>query len=309
MNNILHRIILSIKTTKQRGSNYMSMLETIVQAVIQGLTEFLPVSSSGHLSLYQHFTGNSGEGALMFSAVLHLGTLVAVFVAFRKLIIDLIFEFFRMCKDLVNKKFIWEEMNPERRMIIMIIISTLMLIPFMFFKSWFEGISEDTSIMAEGICFLYTAAILFLSDKCTKGKKTKGDITAKDAATVGFFQGVALLPGVSRSGSTISSGLFCGFDRSTAVAYSFVLGIPAILGGCLLEIVDAVKANEAAVGFGNCAVGFIVAAVVGIGAIKMVDWLVKSDKFKVFSIYTGALGVIVIFIAVLELVRGTTFSF
>ena len=245
----------------------------------------------------------------MFSAVLHLGTLVAVFVAFRKLIIDLIFEFFRMCKDLVNKKFIWEEMNPERRMIIMIIISTLMLIPFMFFKSWFEGISEDTSIMAEGICFLYTAAILFLSDKCTKGKKTKGDITAKDAATVGFFQGVALLPGVSRSGSTISSGLFCGFDRSTAVAYSFVLGIPAILGGCLLEIIDAVKANEAAVGFGNCAVGFIVAAIVGIGAIKMVDWLVKSDKFKVFSIYTGALGVIVIFIAVLELVRGTTFSF
>lgn len=284
------------------------MLETIVQAVIQGLTEFLPVSSSGHLSLYQHFTGNSGEGALMFSAVLHLGTLVAVFVAFRKLIIDLIFEFFRLCKDLFTKKFIWEEMNPERRMIIMIIISTFMLVPFMLFKSWFEGIAEDSSILAEGICFLYTAAILFLSDKCIKGKKTKGDITVKDAATVGFFQGVALLPGVSRSGSTISSGLFCGFDRSTAVAYSFVLGIPAILGGCLLEIIDAVKAHEASVGIGNCAVGLIVAAVVGICAIKMVDWLVKSDKFKIFSIYTGALGIIVIFIGILELVRGTTFT-
>ena len=286
----------------------MSMLETIVQAVIQGLTEFLPVSSSGHLSLYQHFTGNSGEGALMFSAVLHLGTLVAVFVAFRKLIIDLIFEFFRLCKDLFTKKFIWEEMNPERRMIIMIVISTFMLVPFMLFKSWFEGIAEDSSILAEGICFLYTAAILFLSDKCIKGKKTKGDITAKDAATVGFFQGIALLPGVSRSGSTISSGLFCGFDRSTAVAYSFVLGIPAILGGCLLEIIDAVKEHEASVGIGNCAVGFIVAAVVGICAIKMVDWLVKSDKFKIFSIYTGALGIIVIFIGILELVRGTTFT-
>ncbi|MBQ6675177.1 MAG: undecaprenyl-diphosphate phosphatase [Ruminococcus sp.] len=286
----------------------MSMLETIIQAVIQGLTEFLPVSSSGHLSLYQHFTGNSGEGALMFSAVLHLGTLVAVFVAFRKLIIDLIFEFFRLCKDLFTKKFIWEEMNPERRMIIMIVISTFMLVPFMFFKSWFEGIAEDSSILAEGICFLYTAAILFLSDKCIKGKKTKGDITAKDAATVGFFQGIALLPGVSRSGSTISSGLFCGFDRSTAVAYSFVLGIPAILGGCLLEIIDAVKENEASVGIGNCAVGFIVAAIVGICAIKMVDWLVKSDKFKIFSIYTGALGIIVIFIGILELVRGTTFT-
>ena len=287
----------------------MSILETIIQAVIQGLTEFLPVSSSGHLSLYQHFTGNSGEGALMFSAVLHLGTLVAVFLAFRKLIIDLIFEFFRMCSDIVHKKFIWEEMNPERRMIIMIIVSTFMLIPFMFFKSWFEGIAQDTSIMAEGLCFLYTAAILFLSDKCTKGKKTKGDITVKDAATVGFFQGVALLPGVSRSGSTISSGLFCGFDRSTAVAYSFVLGIPAILGGCLLEIVDAVKQHETTVSLSSCAIGFVVAALVGICAIKMVEWLVKSDKFKIFSIYTGVLGVIVIFIAIIELVRGTAIQF
>lgn len=287
----------------------MSILETIVQAVIQGLTEFLPVSSSGHLSLYQHFTGNSGEGALMFSAVLHLGTLVAVFLAFRKLIIDLIFEFFRMCSDIVHKKFIWEKMNPERRMIVMIIISTFMLVPFMLFKGWFEGIAQDTSIMAEGICFLYTAAILFLSDKCTKGKKTKGDITAKDAATVGFFQGVALLPGVSRSGSTISSGLFCGFDRSTAVAYSFVLGIPAILGGCLLEIVDAVKEHETSVSLSSCAIGLIVAALVGICAIKMVEWLVKSDKFKVFSIYTGVLGVIVIFIAIIELVKGTTIQF
>ena len=287
----------------------MSMLETIVQAVIQGLTEFLPVSSSGHLSLYQHFTGNSGEGALMFSAVLHLGTLVAVFLAFRKLIIDLIKEFFVMCSDIVHKKFIWEEMNPERRMIIMIIISTFMLVPFMFFKGWFEGIAQDTSIMAEGFCFLYTAAILFLSDKCTKGKKTKGDITVKDAATVGFFQGVALLPGVSRSGSTISSGLFCGFDRPTAVAYSFVLGIPAILGGCLLEIADAVKEHETSVSLSSCAVGFVVAALVGICAIKLVEWLVKSDKFKIFSIYTGALGVIVIFIAIIELVRGTAIQF
>ena len=230
-------------------------------------------------------------------------------MAFRKLIIDLIFEFFRMCSDIVHKKFIWEEMNPERRMIIMIIVSTFMLIPFMFFKSWFEGIAQDTSIMAEGLCFLYTAAILFLSDKCTKGKKTKGDITVKDAATVGFFQGVALLPGVSRSGSTISSGLFCGFDRSTAVAYSFVLGIPAILGGCLLEIVDAVKEHETTVSLSSCAIGFVVAALVGICAIKMVEWLVKSDKFKIFSIYTGVLGVIVIFIAIIELVRGTAIQF
>lgn len=277
----------------------MSIFNAVIQAIIQGLTEFLPVSSSGHLSLYQHFTGNSGEGALLFSAVLHLGTLVAVFLAFRKTIIALIKELGSLIKDVFTGKFKWKQMNGERRMIMMIIISTLCLIPFMFFKSWFEGISEDGGIFAEGLCFLYTAGILFMSDRCVKGKKTPKDIKTKDAVTVGFFQGVALLPGVSRSGSTISSGLFCGFTRETAVQYSFVLGIPAILGGCLLEIKDAVE-TKAGVEILPCIVGFIVAAFVGVCAIKLVDWLVKSDKFKVFGYYTLVLGVIVIVISIIE---------
>lgn len=277
----------------------MSIFNAVIQAIIQGLTEFLPVSSSGHLSLYQHFTGNSGDGALLFSAVLHLGTLVAVFLAFRKTIIALIKELGSLIKDVFTGKFKWKQMNGERRMIMMIIISTLCLIPFMFFKSWFEGISEDGSIFAEGLCFLYTAGILFMSDRCIKGKKTPKDIKTKDAVTVGFFQGVALLPGVSRSGSTISSGLFCGFTRETAVQYSFILGIPAILGGCLLEIKDAVE-TKAGVEILPCIVGFIVAAFVGVCAIKLVDWLVKSDKFKVFGYYTFVLGVIVIVISIIE---------
>ncbi|MGN0623224.1 MAG: undecaprenyl-diphosphate phosphatase [Oscillospiraceae bacterium] len=286
----------------------MSIFNAVIQAIIQGLTEFLPVSSSGHLSLYQHFTGNSGEGALLFSAVLHLGTLVAVFLAFRKTIIALIKELGSLIKDVFTGKFKWKQMNGERRMIMMIIISTLCLIPFMFFKSWFEGISEDGSIFAEGLCFLYTAGILFMSDRCIKGKKTPKDIKTKDAVTVGFFQGVALLPGVSRSGSTISSGLFCGFTRETAVQYSFILGIPAILGGCLLEIKDAVE-TKAGVEILPCIVGFIVAAFVGVCAIKLVDWLVKSDKFKVFGYYTFVLGVIVIVISIIEKFMGHAIMF
>ena len=186
----------------------MSIINAIFQAVIQGLTEFLPVSSSGHLSLYQHFTGNSGEGALFFSAILHLGTLVAVFIAFRDTIWELIKEFIALVKDIFTGKFSFKNMNAPRRMIVMIFISCLCLIPFAIFKDWFEGIAEDSSIFAEGLCFLYTAAILFMSDRCTKGSKKPGDIKTKDAVTVGLFQGVALLPGVSRSGSTICSGLF-----------------------------------------------------------------------------------------------------
>ena len=278
----------------------MNIFEAIMQGIIQGLTEFLPVSSSGHLSLYQHFTGNSGEGALLFSAVLHLGTLVAVFTAFRKTIWELIKELGFMIKDIFTGKFKWKEMNPPRRAIIMMIISLLMLIPFYIFKDFFEGVSEDSDIIVEGICFLYTATILFLSDRCVKGNKKFGDITVKNAVTVGAFQGVALLPGVSRSGSTISGGLFCGFERETAVQYSFILGIPAILGGCLLQVKDAVDQKAMDIEPLNFAVGFIVSAIVGLCAIKMVNWLVKSDKFKIFAVYTLILGVVVIGIGIFE---------
>lgn len=278
----------------------MNIFEAIMQGIIQGLTEFLPVSSSGHLSLYQHFTGNSGEGALLFSAVLHLGTLVAVFTAFRKTIWELIKELGFMIKDIFTGKFKWKEMNPPRRAIIMMIISLLMLIPFYIFKDFFEGVSEDSDIIVEGICFLYTATILFFSDRCVKGNKKFGDITEKNAVTVGAFQGVALLPGVSRSGSTISGGLFCGFERETAVQYSFILGIPAILGGCLLQVKDAVDQKAMDIEPLNFAVGFIVSAIVGICAIKMVNWLVKSDKFKIFAVYTLILGVVVIGIGIFE---------
>ena len=279
----------------------MGMINAIFQAIIQGLTEFLPVSSSGHLSLFQHFTGTSGDGALMFSAVLHLGTLVAVFLAFKKTLIALIKEFFVLIKDIFKENFKWREMNPERRMIIMIIISTACLIPFVFFKDWFTEISEDSSIFAEGLCFLYTAALLFMADKCIKGKRTSKDITVKNAVTVGFFQGVALLPGVSRSGSTISAGLFSGFSRETAVQYSFILGIPAILGGCVLEIKDAVgESAGTGASVAECIVGFIVAAIVGICAIKLVNWLVKTDKFKIFGYYTFILGIIVIVVSIIE---------
>ena len=278
----------------------MNIFEAIMQGIIQGLTEFLPVSSSGHLSLYQHFTGNSGEGALLFSAVLHLGTLVAVFTAFRKTIWELIKELGFMIKDIFTGKFKWKEMNPPRRAIIMMIISLLMLILFYIFKDFFEGVSEDSDIIVEGICFLYTATILFLSDRCVKGNKKFGDITVKNAVTVGAFQGVALLPGVSRSGSTISGGLFCGFERETAVQYSFILGIPAILGGCLLQVKDAVDQKAMDIEPLNFAVGFIVSAIVGICAIKMVNWLVKSDKFKIFAVYTLILGVVVIGIGIFE---------
>ncbi len=286
----------------------MSTISAIFQAIIQGLTEFLPVSSSGHLSLYQHFTGNSGEGALFFSAVLHLGTLLAVFIAFRERIIRMIKEFFSMISDIAHKQFSLKKANGDRKMVVMIIVSTMCLLPFAIFKGWFESVAEDSSIFAEGLCFLYTAAILYMSTKCMNGRKKAENITGRDSIIVGLFQGVALLPGVSRSGSTISAGLFCGFTRATAVEYSFILGIPAILAGCLSELLKAIK-QHASIEWGNCLIGFVVAGVVGQAAIKLIARLVKSDRFKIFAYYTLALGSVVLLIAIIEAISGKVISF
>lgn len=271
----------------------MGIFDAIIQGIIQGLTEFLPVSSSGHLALYQHYFGESESSGLFFSAILHLGTLLATFIAFRKDIIALLKEAGSMIADLFKGKLFKTKMNPERRMIVMLIISCLVLVPCIPLKDTIEMVST-TYMIALGCLFLYTSFILFLSDKCVKGTKTAGDITWKNALTVGIFQAIALFPGVSRSGSTISGGLFSGFTRDTAVKYSFILGMPTILAGCLLEFKDAISESEQ---FGSVLpyiVGFAVSAVVGICAIKMVNWLVKSNKFTIFSIYTLLLGLTII---------------
>lgn len=281
----------------------MNLLESILQAVIQGLTEFLPVSSSGHLSLFQHFFDLDGEGALLNSVVLHLGTLLAVFIAFHQTIAVLVAEFFQTVKDIFTGRFKWKSMNASRRMIIMIILSILPLFGFYIFKDFFTALSEDSSIIAEGIGFLYTSALLFLSDRCVKGKKKPGEATAGDALTIGVFQGIALVPGISRSGSTISAALLRGLSREAAVEYSFILGIPVILAGALVEFKDAVQ-QEAAIEWLPLSVGFLVAAVTGFFSIKMIKWLVKNDRFKIFALYTLILGILVLGAGIYEAVSG-----
>lgn len=259
----------------------MEIINAIVQAIIQGLTEFLPVSSSGHLRLYQAITGQSVEEGTFMLVILHLGTLVAVFFAFRSTILALLKEFGRLIKDVFTGKFKWKEMNPDRRMLIMLVISLALLIPFYLIKDIFENITLP--ILA--LCFLYTSVILFFANRVKNNTKTAGEITVRDAIVIGLFQCVALFPGVSRSGSTISGALFSGLDKETAVRYSFVLGIPAILGGCASELMDVAKGTFE-VNWLAAGIGFVTAAVVGVLAIKMVNWLIKSDNFHVFAIYT-----------------------
>lgn len=267
----------------------MDYISVIIQAIIQGLTEFLPVSSSGHLSVVQHLTGYTGETALVLSIVLHLGTLAAVFAAFWKTIWGMIKEFFLSIGDIFTGKFSWREMSSERRMMIMVIIATLILVPVYLVKDFFTSRQGDGDIVFEGLAFLFTALLLFLSDKCS-GTRTGEQMKLSDAVTVGLFQCVALFPGVSRSGSTTAAGLFCGLEKNTAVTFAFILGIPAILGGSVLELGDAVQ-SDMELDYIALALGFVISAAVGFLAIKLVKWLLEKDRFKIFGAYTLIIGI------------------
>ena len=283
----------------------MDILTVIIQAVVQGLTEFLPVSSSGHLSVVQHITGVDGEAALILSLVLHLGTLLAVFIAFWGTIWGMIKEFFLTIGDIFTGKFSWKNMNGNRRMMFMVIIATVILVPFYFVQDFFTARQGDGDIVFEGVAFMFTALLLFLSDRFGHGTRTAEQMTVKDAVTVGLFQVVALFPGVSRSGSTTAGGLLSGLEKQTAVTFAFILGIPAILGGSLLEIGDALK-SDMELDWLMLGLGFIISAVVGILSIKLVSWLVKRDRYKIFGIYTAVLGVLCIAEGMWEHITGNT---
>ena len=278
----------------------MSYFSAIIQGLIQGFTEFLPVSSSGHLSLYQYFTGTSSEESLLFSVMLHFGTLAAVIIAFWPTVWQLLIEFLSIFADLFTGKIFKGYPKPYRRMLYFLMLSCVPLLVVPFVQDLIKGFSTDNSIIAEGCFFLITALLLTLADRAVKGIKTARSMTAQDSVAIGVAQVFATLPGISRSGSTISAGLLMGLDRSFAVSYSFILGLPAILAAGLLDVKDILETGELGVPVGPALVGMAVALVAGLLSIKLVKYLVSSDKFGIFAWYTLILGVLVLGIGISE---------
>ena len=278
----------------------MTVVSAIIQGVIQGVTEFLPISSSGHLSLYQYFTKKTIDNGLLFQVILHFGTLLAIFIVYRKTIIELFFEIFKAIGDVFKGRFKQNINKPSRRMLIMLVIACLPLFITYIFIDFYQEMASNANLIIKGICFLITALILFLADKCVKGTKEERNMKYRDSISIGTVQALlATLPGVSRSGATISTGLLAGLSKEMAVKFSFLLGIPTILGGCIFEISEAVSELKT-INLTPIIIGFIVSAIVGYFCIKLVYWIVKSDNFKVFTYYTGILGTIVIVIGVIE---------
>lgn len=281
----------------------MGYFEAVISGIIQGLTEFLPVSSSGHLSLFQYFTGNTGEESAIFSVVLHFGTLIAVIIAFWDVIWDLICEFFKLIGDIFTRRLNRARPTYYQRMIMMLIISLLPLGITFIFKDILKSVASDNDIIIEGLCFVVTGVLLYLATSVMPGRKRAKEMKAKDALAIGLMQAIAPLPGISRSGSTLSAAMLLGFDKKFAVDFSFIMGIPAVMGAIILDAKD-VFSEGFSIPVPVLVIGLIVSLVFGILAVFMVRWLVATDKLHWFSYYTLLLGLIVVIVGVYEKIAG-----
>ena len=272
----------------EKEINSLTIFEAIILGVVQGLAEFLPISSSGHLALLQYFFGIEEGDALTFAVMLHVGTLISVFAVYWKDIAALIYELVMVFKDIFTGKGPRIDVNPTRKLGFLIIVATIPtgLIGILL-KDVFEMMYGSLTVI--GIGFLITGTILFIAERIGSNKSSIKEMKFRSAAFVGICQGIAIWPGISRSGTTIFGSLICGLTRESAVKFVFLISIPAILGATLLDVREGMDAMSTSV-----IIGMAVSAVSGFIAIKTMIRAVSNKKLFGFSLYTWGLGIIVI---------------
>lgn len=247
----------------------VTIIEALILAVIQGLTEWLPVSSSGHLAIAQTFLGLNPP--LIFDVMLHFGTLIVVLVVFRKDVINIL-------KALAKRDFNSE----EGKLALFIVVGSVPIgIVGVLFRDEIEQLFSN--LFAVGVALLVTAVVLFFSEKRNGTKK----IGILDSILVGLAQAAAIVPGISRSGLTVSTGLLRKIDKTAAFRFSFLLSTPAILGATVFEVKDLATANLDLI---PLILGTIVAMIVGYASLKMLQRIVMSERFHLFAYYCGIVG-------------------
>lgn len=283
----------------------MSLLEAVIMGLIQGLTEFLPVSSSGHLAIFKNVFQMNTDTGILFDVLLHIGTLAAVFVVYHRDIGKMIREGFGFLGDacanigiFFKNLFSGQELlyrrvikNGYRKFDMLVIVST---IPTAVIGYTAQDLVEAASglLLVPGICLIITSILLFLSDRVKEKGKSPRNVTYTNAFGIGICQGIATMPGLSRSGTTITACLISGFDRNFAVKYSFIMSIPAILGAAVLQLKDIGSLKVTPTEVGYYVVGMVIAAVVGYICIKTLLVIVRRKKFTYFAVYCLIVGIL-----------------
>lgn len=261
----------------------MTLLRAVLLGILQGATEFVPVSSSGHLVLVPWALGWPNP-SLAFDAVAHLGTLVAVLAYFWADIIALWRGWVRSVRERRLD-------TTEGRLAWLILISAIPgALLGVFLEDWFEALFASPHAVA--LLLLVTGVILYVSDRLARGSRLLGDVSLVDALLIGLAQGVAIAPGISRSGATISTGLLRGLDRDSAARFSFLMGIPIVAGAAAFSLLDVVQAGAVATEWYTLAVGFLAAAASGYLGIRYLLRYLRSHTLRPFAYYCWAAGLI-----------------
>ena len=277
----------------------MTILQSLFLGLVQGIAEFLPISSSGHLSVFQNLFGlETGESQMLFDVLLHLGTLVSVCAVYWDDIVKIVLE----CVELVRG--IGHPVPGERkrlsgvRLLLMVICATLPLVLVLPVNDSVEKLYYSTAFI--GIAFLATGAMLYCADRMPKGTKAVKTMRVRDALLIGLCQAVATMPGLSRSGTTITAGIATGLDRRFAVKFSFLISIPAVLGANLLTFVKAVKAGVDWSLLPTYLLGMLVAMVSGYFALNLLRYIARKGKFGWFAYYCWFAGAVTLLITILH---------
>lgn len=274
----------------------MNIFQAIILGIIQGLAEFLPISSSGHLAIIQNLFHIETDTGMLFDVLLHVGTLTSIFVVFWKDIVRLIIEFFGIIGDFFRRF-----RDPDlivlssgyRRFVLLIIVSSVPTAIIGYLARDFVEYASST-LLLPGIGLIITSILLFICDRIGDGRKGIKKISYLNAFEIGMAQGIATLPGISRSGATIAAGLMLGIKKETAVKYSFIMSIPAVLGATLLEVKDAAGDTVEVSTVIAYLIGMIVAAVVGYFAIRVMIGVVRRKRYLYFSIYCLIMGMVAV---------------
>lgn len=281
----------------------MTLIQSVFLGIVQGVTEFLPVSSSGHLAILRNLFGIQTDGGLLFDVMLHLGTVIAICAVFWKDILRMVGETARMISDICKNSSIFIHNKKEkdavrykkilhnnyRRFVVMVLCATIPTAVIGYTARDLVNMAYD-SLLMPGIGLIMTAVLLIIADASESGKKIPKDISFTSAFMIGIAQGVSTLPGLSRSGATIAASLISGYDRRFAVKYSFIMAIPAILGAVILELAQPGSSNVSLTQFFIYLIGAAVAGVVGFFCIKKMLKIVRRKKFSGFAIYCLIVG-------------------
>lgn len=281
----------------------MTFIQSVFLGIIQGITEFLPVSSSGHLSILRNLFGIRTDGGLLFDVMVHLGTVIAICVVFRRDVLRMIGETIRMVSDiwangsvLIHNKKEKDARrykkilhNNYRRFVVMVLCATIPTAVIGYAARDLVTLATD-SLLAPGIGLILTAVFLIIADVSENGKKIPKDISFTNSFLIGIAQGISTLPGLSRSGTTIAACLISGYDRKFAVKYSFIMAIPAILGAASMEIGQAFSGSVSLSQFFIYLAGAVTAGVVGYFSCRKMLTIVRKKKFRGFAIYCLILG-------------------